>query len=515
MPASYSLRRPALWLTGTAAGLNLLPIGGSLQATVAPVRIEPGNVAQPMSAVQRATSIDHVLGTSLDLIVEAAGEEAAKAAEEAVLLEINRLETLLSTYRPDSEIRKAMAGAPVTSPELRELIELHEAWSRETSGLIDINLGGVIALWKSKGGGDAAPSAGALRAARSLPRSWNVDALGKGYVIERAVAAARNHAPAGLLNLGGDLRAWGSRDWLIGVADPSRPADNQGPFATTVIREAAIATSGGYARPILIAGAAYSHLIDPRTNRPAPSGNAATVIASDAVTANALSTAATIAGPETASALLPLARTQGSYITALGGRTAASGDFAVVATAAAAQTEAAASAWPSDYQVSIEIRLKDFGGNSGGGPGGGPGGRGGRGGPGGRGGAKRPFVAVWIEDASGQLVRNLTLWGNQDRYFSDMSSWWNKIKGDWNVAYAVSRATRPPGTYTLAWDGRNDAGIAVPRGEYRVRVEINREHGGHVVQTAVLACLDTPVSAELRVSSESDASTVRYGPRTP
>ena len=58
-----------------------------------------------------------------------------------------------------------------------------------------------------------------------------------------------------------------------------------------------------------------------------------------------------------------------------------------------------------------------------------------------------------------------------------------------------TRASRAPGRYTLAWDGRDDDGRLVPRGAYRVRVDINREKGPpsgrerHTVATLELTCV--------------------------
>src|SRR5258706_15798311 len=100
----------------------------------------------------------------------------------------------------------------------------------------------------------------------------------------------------GLLNMGGDIRAWGGGGWVVGVADPECPAENAPVRGTLVLREAAVATSGGYARYFTIGERRYSHLIDPRTLRPVEDVASATVVASDCVTANAMSTAACVLG---------------------------------------------------------------------------------------------------------------------------------------------------------------------------------------------------------------------------
>lgn len=85
-------------------------------------------------------------------------------------------------------------------------------------------MGGVIDLGKSAGARGRLPKEAELRRAFAVPPALNIDALGKAYIIDRAVAVARRIAPAGLLNIGGDLRTWGPCACRIGIANPSEPA---------------------------------------------------------------------------------------------------------------------------------------------------------------------------------------------------------------------------------------------------------------------------------------------------
>lgn len=52
----------------------------------------------------------------------------------------------------------------------------------------------------------------------------------------------------------------------------------------------------------------------------------------------------------------------------------------------------------------------------------------------------------------------------------------------------------------------------MPRGQYTVAVEINREFGHHVVERTRIDCGGQPAAAALRATSETDESVVRYGP---
>ena len=256
------MRRPKLVRTA-AAGLAAVVGGGSVGFALGrPAGTEGGTWQQSLRLGGFSFQHDNVLGTSLDLEVRATGPGDALRCQEAVLAEIERLRAILSTYDPASEISRVAAGAPVSSAELRELLAAYDAWSVRSGRVIDARLGGVLALWREAARTGRLPDPAALRAAAGRADGLNVDALGKGYIIDRAVELARRLVPAGLLNLGGDLRAWGDVDWTVGVAYPRHPAENAPPLARFTLRNAAVATSGDYARPFVIAGRDYSHLID-------------------------------------------------------------------------------------------------------------------------------------------------------------------------------------------------------------------------------------------------------------
>jgi hypothetical protein len=103
----------------------------------------------------------------------------------------------------------------------------------------------------------------------------------------------------------------------------------------------------------------------------------------------------------------------------------------------------------------------------------------------------------------------------EQKYIPEMTSYFRKINGDWDLIASLSRATRAPGTYTINWDGLNDAGKPVAQGDYVVNVEINREHGGHTTQKAAITAGKEAATVELKATSESLASNVTYGPKNP
>lgn len=469
---NYPRRAPTRWFTGAAAGL--VALGPSSHALALPTAVAAPESIRRAALARFTRGFDNVLGTSLDLVLEAPRASDALAGEAAVLQEIERLRRILSTYDPASEIRRVIAGGDVESAELQAVLDAYAYWAMQTGGLISAHVDGAHTL--------------------------NVDALGKAFVIDRAVAVARQFAGGGLLNLGGDLRAWGESAWPVALADPRAPAENAAPLARFWLREAAVATSGGYARNFALGGKRVSHLIDPRTLKPIAMDHSATIVAADCVTANALSTAASIAGLEAGAALAQKENAAG-YVVVAGHRLSAGGVLA--ATAAAGPKEkplpspaSPATPWPAGYQVTVPIELKM--------PNGSPRE------------IHRPYVVVWIENEKEVVVRTLTLWGTDSRWQGKLTMW------DYQARYrrkndplGVTRATRPAGAYTVTWDGLDDFKRPVPVGRYKFSLEICRERGQHVLEEAVVDCGAEPSTAAWKETAESRPVTLSYGPAKP
>ena len=84
--------------------------------------------------------------------------------------------------------------------------------------------------------------------------------------------------------------------------------------------------------------------------------------------------------------------------------------------------------------------------------------------------ARRPYVAVWIENPAGEPVRTLSLWvqnsGRGPRWISELRRWYRgeratQASGSTSLVATVSSPTRTAGSYTVLWNGRDDAGQPV------------------------------------------------------
>jgi len=116
---------------------------------------------------------------------------------------------------------------------------------------------------------------------------------------------------------------------------------------------------------------------------------------------------------------------------------------------------------------------------------------------------RNPYVAVWIEDTDGNLVRTISVWFEQSqkgtRWLSDLSQWASVTD---QVSSTVTGATRAPGSYSLVWDGTDDDGNLVAEGDYVLAIETAREHGPHSVTTATITLSGAATTVQLPDETE-------------
>ena len=468
---------------------------------------------------------DDVLGTSFDLQVEAESLAAAEAVEAIILKEVDRLSVLLSSYSSTSELSRFVA-APAeprrVSTELRELLVACDHWKKTSDGAFNPAVELLSRLWQKCAAENHLPSAEQLQqAAQTVQRSgWQFDATGntvvrtgeaplnlnaiaKGYIIDCAgqAAAKDSDGVAGfLLDIGGDLRVFGSTVACVGVASPEMAADNARPMCFLAINQAAVATSGCSQRGFDIGGVHYSHILDPRTGKPVAEVVSATVVAPDAAGADVLATVLNVLPVQQGIDLVEqLADTECLIVTAKGQTYRSAGwdrlafdfgdaesPFAMadgaqdaasavkdeknkgdVADPEATKREEEADAeepalegpWGKQFELLVDFtvaRPRTYR-------------------------YERPYIALWIEDTQGKPIRTLSLWAGDFRWLPDLRRWYYLHYRDRKLIYAVSRPSRPPGRYLILWDGRANDGTYVPPGEYNVMLEAVREYGSYQI----------------------------------
>ena len=215
----------------------------------------------------------------------------------------------------------------VVAREVITVIQRAQQVARATGGAFDITVGAYRGLWKFDEDKDGTVPDPADVAARlplvgyrdvrvNLARNTvqlrrkgmriTLGGIAKGYAVDRAVKLLHRHGFKDfLLQAGGDLYISGrrgDRPWRVGVRDPRGDAST--PFALVELEDRTFSTSGDYERSVIVDGVRYHHILDPATGHPAMRCRSVTVLARDAFTADAWSTALFVLGPEKGMALV-------------------------------------------------------------------------------------------------------------------------------------------------------------------------------------------------------------------
>lgn len=259
-------------------------------------------------------------------VVTAVHSDPAEAQRtiELAYAEIDRIETLISSWQPTSvtsEINRNAGAAPVAVPqEFFNLVRRALKLSKLTQGAFDITFAGLGGLWDFKAENSQLPDPDAVR--KILPHVGydkivldpeartifledpemriGFGAIGKGYAANRAAFVLQEQGiENGVVSAGGDLVAFGHREdgtpWDIGIAHPDH-RDHM--FARLPVTEQAVVTSGDYESFLIINGERYGHIVDPRTGYPARHMRSVTIVCPDAELADGLATATFVLGPE-------------------------------------------------------------------------------------------------------------------------------------------------------------------------------------------------------------------------
>ena len=249
------------------------------------------------------------MGTTVELVVEADEASSELAAGEA---EFERLERVMSRFRPDSELSQLnRQGWIEASADLAHVVELAVAARERTGGAFDptvhnaVETAGYDRTFMELP--DDAPDDGGFAACGGrvvvegrrieLEDGFAIDlgGIGKGFAAERVAERLALAGPC-LVDAGGDIAVRGVPEagaWSVAVDDD----------LTLGVVAGGIATSGRDRRTWRRGGRERHHLIDPATGRPSETDLLrVTVVAPDAVEAEVLAKALFLGGSTAASA---------------------------------------------------------------------------------------------------------------------------------------------------------------------------------------------------------------------
>ncbi len=275
------------------------------------------------------------MATRFELVLHGDREAALRAAGEAALTEIDRVEKQLSLYRPGSEIAQLNARAahePVqVSPEVFALLQHAAKLSAETGGAFDITIAPLVRCWGFMNASGRLPTTEDVAAAQSVVGLEHVEfdagartvkfdrpgvmldlgAIGKGYAIERAAELLREDGVGSALLHGGTSTVCAighppeAEHWRVALPEqltafPRAPDEASEPELQSnvlLLRDESVSVSAIWGRAFVAAGKTFGHVIDPRTGQPVTAAVCSAVILPAATETDALSTALLTLGP--------------------------------------------------------------------------------------------------------------------------------------------------------------------------------------------------------------------------
>ena len=267
------------------------------------------------------------MGTVVEITLLGESEESAKQSALQASQEIKRIEYLMSPWIESSDVtrvnRSAGNDGVRVSPETVQVIKRAQEVSKLSGGGFDITVGPLVQLWRKAREKGTPPEMeevketlnlvnfrnlrthyGGKVSLRKKGMAMDLGGIAKGYAVDRAFELLKGLGYRNLVvNAGGDLRVGGSKPdrlWSIGI---QHPRDSEKIMARISLSDAAVATSGDYEKFFIHQGKRYHHILNPKDGFPADGCQGVTIVAKDAATADALSTAIFVLGPEKGYAL--------------------------------------------------------------------------------------------------------------------------------------------------------------------------------------------------------------------
>jgi thiamine biosynthesis lipoprotein len=277
------------------------------------------------------------MATRFEIVLPGSDEIRLRAAAEAALDEIDRLEAQLSFYRSDSELtrvnRLAAACAVQVEPQFFGLLERAKRIHELTAGAFDPTIAPLLRAWGFVGSCGHLPDPAEIEKARAVTGMHlvrldreartvrfetagvrlDLGGIGKGYAIERAAEMLLDLGITSGMIHGGTSTAYalgappGGDGWMIAIPQPmtsgirtERDAldDPKRPLTVVSLRDAAMSVSAVWGKAFESNGQLFGHVLDPRTGSPVAGATMAAVVTGSATDADAYSTALLVLGGE-------------------------------------------------------------------------------------------------------------------------------------------------------------------------------------------------------------------------
>lgn len=257
------------------------------------------------TGLRRVTQSSKALGATVTMTALHEDESTANAALSAAFAELERIEDVMSLYRPESQISRLNRDGVLASPDasLVEVLRFAAGVAEKSGGAFDVT---VQPLWKLQG---VTPDAATLalvdwrkveisenRIKLSPGMAITLNGIAQGFAADAAMRVMRAHGVEHALIDAGEFSAHGmnaeNAPWRIGI---QHPRERDAFAALTPLENRCLATSGDY-ETTFSDDFSRHHILDPHTGESPGELASVSVLAPTAMSADALSTALFVLG---------------------------------------------------------------------------------------------------------------------------------------------------------------------------------------------------------------------------
>jgi len=300
-----------------------------------------------LASLTPVTRKSYALGSEIEMTVLHADAEAGRKALDAAFEELETVESVMSVYRPQSQISRLNRDGVCNDPHpyfvacTKAAIDM----SRRSNGAFDATVQPLWDLYSAAQKKNALPTATDLDTARKLVdwkkiecsdssirlgekgMSLTYNGIAQGYAADRCADVLKKMGVEHALVNAGEINCIGakqnSQPWSVGIQHPRKP---NAYIAMADLNGLCLATSGDYATTFT-PDFLYHHIFDPATGKSPLTFSSASIIAASATDADALTKVFFVGGVELGLKLLDETPKGAALLVYKDGRTFATRNF--------------------------------------------------------------------------------------------------------------------------------------------------------------------------------------------
>lgn len=263
-----------------------------------------------------------LMGSVFNITIVHQDSVKANANIDQCIAEIERIENLISEWRPQTQISEVNRNAGIkpvkVDQEVFDLTKRAIDYSKMSNGAFDVSIIAMDKVWKFDGSMTEMPTQEEIKNSVRHVGYQNIvldhenstiflaekamkigfGSIGKGYAADKGRELMQNiGVKSGIVDASGDIATWGTKPngkaWYIGIRNPFKKHK----IAKILkLKNSSVATSGSYEKFVEINAIRYSHIINPKTGMPATGLTSVTIYGPSTEFANALSTSIMVLG---------------------------------------------------------------------------------------------------------------------------------------------------------------------------------------------------------------------------